>query len=145
MLPWEVGWWVSWPHTTGSSCCRRRAASTLCFAPGSEGAVCCTLSTWTLVLRGGEAQRSAPTPRVTQPPRLVPTGPSCPDGAGVWANALGAWSCLITQEDFSRTPCNSRSVSSGSRQAGFPSNSYQSQRAGQVQGLRSSAGLRNSG
>lgn len=53
--------------------------------------------------------------------------PSCPDGVGVWDNALGAWSCLMTQEDFSRTPCNSRSVSSGSRQVGFPSNSYQSQ------------------
>lgn len=35
---------------------RGKGASTLCFAPGREGAVCCTLSTWTLVLRGGEAQ-----------------------------------------------------------------------------------------
>lgn len=34
---------------------RRKAASTLCFAPGSEGAVCCTLTTRTLVLRGADS------------------------------------------------------------------------------------------
>lgn len=62
MLPGEVGWGVSCPDTCPELILREmgvfrgKAVSMPCFAPGREGAVCCTLSTWTLVLMGGEAQ-----------------------------------------------------------------------------------------